>query len=163
MTANIVEALRQACVGAPCLTIAVAESLTCGQLQAAIGAVSGVSQFFLGGITAYSVDQKVRHLGVDRADAEPCEGASMKVARQMAIGACRMFDSDFAASTTGFAEPNPALGFPEPTAFFAIATDGGIIVDGCVARPGASRCEMQAAVVAEVLPALLEAVRAARR
>ena len=53
----------------PRLTLAVAESLTCGRLQARIGAISGASEFFLGGMTAYSLEQKVRHLGVDRAAA----------------------------------------------------------------------------------------------
>ncbi|RME71605.1 MAG: hypothetical protein D6781_03935 [Verrucomicrobia bacterium] len=85
-TDALVEALKTLCAGEPRLTVAVAESLTCGQLQAAIGAVSGVSAFFLGGITAYAVEQKVRHLGVDPAEALPCQGVSPAVARQMAGG-----------------------------------------------------------------------------
>ena len=44
-------------------TLAVAESLTCGHLQALVGSVSGASDFFCGGVTAYNIDQKVRHLG----------------------------------------------------------------------------------------------------
>jgi nicotinamide-nucleotide amidase len=56
----------------PRLTLAVAESLTCGQVQAKIGTVAGASRYFLGGITAYSLAQKVRHLGVNRAHAQRC-------------------------------------------------------------------------------------------
>ena len=59
---------------APRLTLAVAESLTCGHLQAAIGAISGASEFFRGGLTAYTLAQKVRHLGVDRAAADAASG-----------------------------------------------------------------------------------------
>ena len=62
--------LRNLMIARPPLTLAVAESLTSGHLQAAIGARSGASDFFLGGITAYSIDQKVTHLGVDRDEAE---------------------------------------------------------------------------------------------
>ena len=71
----------------PRLTLAVAESLTCGRLQARIGAISGASDFFLGGVTAYSLDQKVRHLGVNRAGAAAVNSVSGAVAEQMARGA----------------------------------------------------------------------------
>ena len=61
--------LKELLLRPPRLTLAVAESVTCGRVQARIGAISGASEFFLGGITAYSLEQKVRHLGVDRAAA----------------------------------------------------------------------------------------------
>ncbi|MDB6126431.1 MAG: damage-inducible protein CinA, partial [Verrucomicrobia bacterium] len=73
----------------PRLTLAVAESLTCGQVQARIGAISGASEFFLGGITAYTLDAKVKHLGVKRAPAKRVDCVSANVAREMARGACR--------------------------------------------------------------------------
>ena len=57
--------LKELLLREPRLTLAVAESLTCGNVQAHIGRVSGASNFFLGGITAYTLAQKVRHLGVD--------------------------------------------------------------------------------------------------
>ena len=52
-------------------TIAVAESLTSGHRQALIGSVSGASKVFRGGIIAYMLEQKVRHLGVDPRRWEP--------------------------------------------------------------------------------------------
>ena len=67
------------------LTLATAESMTCGRIQARIGAISGASKFFLGGITTYTIDQKVHHLGVDRALAESCNAVSSEIAEQMAI------------------------------------------------------------------------------
>ena len=66
---NAAAELKPLLLASPKLTLAAAESLTCGRVQAAIGSVSGASEYFLGGITAYSLDQKVRHLGVERAAA----------------------------------------------------------------------------------------------
>ena len=76
---NTTAPLRDLMIARPALTLAVAESLTSGHLQTAIGARSGASNFFLGGITAYSIDQKVTHLGVDRDEAEATEAVSEKV------------------------------------------------------------------------------------
>ena len=167
MSDSAVRRLREACIAEPRLLLSVAESLTCGRVQAAIGAISGASDFFLGGITAYTAEQKVRHLGVDPVEAARTDSVSPVVAAQMAAGACRLFGSDFAAATTGYAEPNPERGFPDPTAFFAVArlTKAGaaVVREGTVRQPGASRGAMQEAVVATVLVALLEAILDARR
>lgn len=54
----------------PKLTLAVAESLTAGNVQAQIAGISGASGYFLGGVTAYSIEEKVRLLGVNRAGAK---------------------------------------------------------------------------------------------
>ncbi len=85
-------------------TLAVAESLTCGRVQARIGSIPGASEFFLGGLTAYSLDQKVKHLGVDRAVAAPVNSVSAAVAEQMAQGVCALFGSELGLATTGYAE-----------------------------------------------------------
>ena len=39
--------------------LAVAESMTGGRLQARITEISGASSFFLGGVTAYALAQKI--------------------------------------------------------------------------------------------------------
>ena len=71
----------------PGLKLAVAESLTCGRLQARIGTISGASEFFLGGVTAYALEQKVTLLGVDRAESRGRSNCvSARVAEQMARG-----------------------------------------------------------------------------
>ncbi len=46
-------------------TIAVAESVTAGHLQAAFSAGIEASKYFQGGITAYNIGQKARHLRID--------------------------------------------------------------------------------------------------
>lgn len=101
-------------------TIASAESVTVGHLQSLLAAPSGASKFFEGGITVYNLTQKVRHLGVDRDHAAACYCVSERVALEMARGACRMFETDFAISSTGYAGPYPEEGVSEPFAYIAI-------------------------------------------
>ena len=102
------------------LKLAVAESVTAGHLQALVATVSGASQFFEGGITAYTLEQKVRHLRVDRTHAETVECVSEIVAQQMALGAAQLFNADVAVATTGFAEAPPAKRGSIPFAFWAL-------------------------------------------
>lgn len=149
----------------PRRTLAVAESLTCGRLQAKIGEISGASDFFLGGITAYSLEQKVKHLGVVRAIAAPVNSVSAEVAEQMARGACELFGADVGAATTGYAEPSPANGVAAPFAWWAIAVRDGQGGDfrlrhGRVDCPGASRAEAQTRVADAVFAELLATVKA---
>lgn len=144
---------------APRLTLAVAESLTCGRLQAAIGTISGGSEFFLGGITTYTIDQKVRHLGVDRAAAEAVNAVSAGIAAQMARGACALFGSDLALATTGYAEPAPDWNVAHPFAFWALAHRRGaaadIVKEGRLERPGIPRVAMQQGVTDTALATLV--------
>ncbi len=134
-------------LGPPRRTLAVAESVTCGRLQARVGRISGASDFFLGGITAYSLDQKARHLAVDRAAAAAVNGVSAAVAEQMARGVCLLFDADFGVATTGYAEPYAPLSVAEPFAWWAVARRGtGGKFDVCSGRadaPGLPRIEAQ--------------------
>jgi nicotinamide-nucleotide amidase len=113
--------LKRLMDGPPLLTLGIAESLTSGQVQARVGSVSGASTFFRGGLTAYTIEQKVRHLGVDRAPAEACEAVSEDVARQMARGTCRLFACDVALAITGYAEIPPAGAGPRPFAWWALS------------------------------------------
>jgi nicotinamide-nucleotide amidase len=156
--------LKTLLLAPPALTLAAAESLTSGRVQAAIGSVSGASNFFCGGLTAYSLDQKVRHLGVDRAMAKRVNSVSAAVAEQMAEGACALFGSDLGVATTGYAEP--AEGVAHPFAFWALAhrRRGRVVArrSGRVECPGAKRIEAQT-IVAEAaiaeLVAYLEELR----
>jgi nicotinamide-nucleotide amidase len=152
----------------PPLTLAVAESLTSGRLQAAVGAISGASTFFLGGITAYSLDQKTKLLAVDRALAEPVNSVSAEVAEQMARGVCQLFGANIGAATTGYAEPSPANGIAAPFAWWAIAVRGGAgrsdfrTRSGRVECRGASRVEVQTIVAEAVFSELLATVQSLR-
>lgn len=158
--------LKDLLLGPPRLTLAVAESLTCGRVQARIGAISGASDFFLGGITAYALEQKVRHLGVERAIAEPVNAVSAEVAEQMARGVCALFGAKVGLATTGYAEPSPQWQVPCPWAWWALAHDLGdgrmALQSGLIECPGANRIAAQKAVAAAALGALVRYLRGIR-
>lgn len=139
--------------------LAVAESLTGGSLQARITAISGASEFFLGGVTAYALGQKVELLGVDREHAATVNCVSARVAEEMARGACRLFGADIGIATTGYAEAAPAEGVAVSFAWIAIARRGGDVKSWRVEYAGATRGEVQARVVDAALDALAAMLR----
>lgn len=145
--------------GRPGMGLAVAESLTSGGVQARVGSLSGASVFFRGGITAYTLEQKVRHLGVHRESAAACNCVSDEVARQMARGAALLFEADIAVATTGYAEPWPAEKVEVPYAWWALAerlADGQWLeLSGRVECPEMDRAGVQALVSDTVLAALI--------
>ena len=57
-------------------TIAVAESVTSGFIQAAFSTAEEASQFYQGGITAYNFCQKFSHLRVEPLEALACNCVS---------------------------------------------------------------------------------------
>lgn len=118
---KLLPALKTHLLRRPRRTLAVAESVTCGRIQARVGEISGASEFFLGGITTYTLDEKVRHLGVRRAAARKVNCVSAAVAAEMAQGVCQLFGSDVGAAITGYAEPAPQQKVVEPLAHWAIA------------------------------------------
>lgn len=158
--------LKDLMMAAPKWSLAVAESLTCGHLQARIGAESGASGFFAGGVTAYSLEQKVSLLAVDRAVAAAVDCVSDDVARQMARGVCKLFGTDLGAATTGYAEADPAKGIFSPSACWALARRDGhggwIYRSGRLVGPGLERTRFQMTVAQAVYVELPAFVRAAR-
>jgi nicotinamide-nucleotide amidase len=158
--------LKELMLRKPPLTLAAAESITCGRVQARVGAISGASNFFLGGITAYTLDEKVRHLGVDRAAARRVNSVSDAVAEQMARGVCALFSSDLGVATTGYAESSPDDGVIDPFAWWALAhrQRGKFVTlrSGRVECPGATRIDAQLIVADAVLAELVVYLREMR-
>jgi nicotinamide-nucleotide amidase len=155
--------LKELMLADPALTLAVAESLTSGHLQARIGAVSGASAYFLGGVTAYSLEQKVNLLGVDRAEAARVNCVSARVAEQMARGVCVLFGARLGVATTGYAEPAPALGVTVPHAFWAVAWRQGAsdygVMSGRAEFPDLGRVDVQKAMTEAAHAALVGFLR----
>ena len=108
-------------LGSPTWTIAAAESLTAGKVQSLLARASGSSDYFVGGVTAYSLEQKVGILGVNRAHAKKVNCVSARVAEEMAKGVCSFMKADVGIATTGYAEAWPAGGIDEPFAYWAVA------------------------------------------
>lgn len=158
--------LKQLLTRRPALTLAVAESLTAGHVQARVAAVSGASDYFLGGVTAYSLDEKVRLLGVSRAHAKSVDCVSQRVAVEMAAGAAKLFGADLAVATTGYAEPAPKRKVKVPHAWWAICHRhrGGaaVVLSGFVEVAGAPRVGVQERVADAVLGELVAYLRELR-
>ena len=110
------------------LTIAVAESVTAGRLQALFSKATGATQFFQGGITAYNTGQKTKHLQIEPIHALACNAVSPQVAAEMSQGVCAMFNSNVGIGVTGYAAPLPEINVHEPFAFFAISCKGEVVL-----------------------------------
>ena len=78
-----------------CQSIAVAESVTSGNLQAIFSQVKDAAKFFQGGITTYNIGQKYKHLNVDPIHAIACDCVSLQVAENMSLNVCKLFNSDW--------------------------------------------------------------------
>ena len=158
--------LKKLILKRPALTLAVAESLTAGHVQAQVASVSGASGYFLGGITAYALEEKVKHLGVNRAHAKSVDGVSQRVAVEMAAGVAKLFNADLAVATTGYAEPAPKQKVKTPHAWWALCHRhrGGaaMMLSGFVEVPAADRVTVQARVTKIVLVELVNYLRELR-
>lgn len=89
-----------------------------------ITSVSGSSSFFQGSAVTYSNESKESILGVSHRTLMDHGAVSEAVARKMAEGSLKVYDSDIAASVTGIAGPDG--GTPEKpvgTVWMAV-TDG---------------------------------------
>ena len=111
-------------------TLALAESCTGGGIADRITNVPGASAVLLAGMVTYSNAAKERFLGV-KVDTLAQHGAvSEAVAREMAEGARRETQANYALSVTGIAGPNG--GTPEKpvgTVFIAMAGPSGTVVE----------------------------------
>jgi len=105
-------------------TLSVAESVTSGHLQAALSQADGAALFFQGGITAYNLGQKSRHLQVDPIQAQNCNCVSEKIAEEMAAHVCSLFSSDWGIAITGYAALVPELNINYLFAYYAFGYRG---------------------------------------
>lgn len=157
--------LKKLILRRPAFTLAVAESLTAGQVQARIAAVAGASEYFLGGITAYALEEKVKLLGVNRTHARAVACVSQRVAVEMAAGVAKLFGADLAVATTGYAEAAPAKKVRTPHAWWALChrrRGAAVVLSGLIEVPGADRVTVQERVAEAVLVELVNYLREVR-
>lgn len=92
-------------------TLATAESCTGGQLAQQLTAMAGASEYYRGGVVAYSNEVKECALGVNH-DTLLAHGAvSEETVREMVEGVRKRLGADYAVATTGVA--GPGGGTPE--------------------------------------------------
>ena len=133
------------------LTIGTAESCTGGRISEAIIAIPGSSDYYKGGIVAYTDEVKERILGVPHEILEEYTAVSEEVARQMVLGMINTIDVDFAIASTGYAGPgggtkdNPvgtiwlAYGNKEEVRTFKLTEDFGRDINLAIATNKAIR------------------------
>ena len=109
------------------LTLATAESCTGGLVADRITNIPGSSEYFAGGVVAYSNDVKVAILGVS-ADTLFAHGAvSRETVLEMARGARRILNADVAVSISGIAGPGGGLpNKPVGTTWIGLGTSDGV-------------------------------------
>lgn len=108
-------------------TLSVAESCTGGYMAHLLTGVPGSSCYFKGGIVAYSNEVKVGVLGVDPQILEKHGAVSQPVVEQMALGAQRALQTDYAIATSGIAGPSGgSVDKPVGTVWMAWATPEGV-------------------------------------
>ncbi len=108
-------------------TLAVAESVTAGYVQAILSSAEEASFFFQGGITTYNIGQKCKHLQIDPIEALQHNGVSAKCALQMSIGVQQLFMSDYGIAITGYASPLPEQGIHDIFAYVAATYKGEVL------------------------------------
>jgi nicotinamide-nucleotide amidase len=100
------------------LTVAAAESLTGGMISTALATAGGSSEWFLGGLVAYSSD--VKHAVLD---VPPGPVVTATAASAMVRGVRKLLGADVAVAVTGAGGPGGQDGRDPGTVFLAF--DGG--------------------------------------
>lgn len=87
------------------LRLAVAESCTGGLIGDRITNIPGSSTYYMGSVTAYAYEAKVRLLGVKWKTLEMHGAVSEQIVLQMALGVRRALAADVGLSVSGIAGP----------------------------------------------------------
>ena len=86
--------------------LTVAESCTGGGIAESITSVAGSSQWFEYGYITYSNKAKIKLLGVEQQTLDNYGAVSEQVVEQMAGGALKSSDADYAIAVSGIAGPD---------------------------------------------------------
>jgi nicotinamide-nucleotide amidase len=111
-------------------TLSTAESCTGGKIAQVITSVPGASNYFKGSVLSYATETKISVLGISSELIKEHSVVSFEVAKEMALAAKKMMNTDYAIATTGNAGPSKGDGNSEiGTVFIAIATPNDLIVE----------------------------------
>lgn len=144
-------------LGSRGLTLGCAESCTGGMIGAAITELPGCSSFFMGSACTYSNEAKEDILGVSHRTLLDHGAVSSETAREMVLGAMRIYRADTGIAVTGIAGPGGATaGKPVGLVYIAVA-DGPRVVVSRNVFPG-DRSQVRDSTVREALVLLRELV-----
>jgi nicotinamide-nucleotide amidase len=109
-------------------TVAVAESMTGGELGARLSSTAGSSSAFVGGAITYTLAVKEAALGVDDHVLREFGPVSKEVAGAMALGARERFGATYAVAITGNAGPTPDVdNKPVGLTYISVATPTDVV------------------------------------
>jgi PncC family amidohydrolase len=86
-------------------TVAAAESCTAGLVADLFARIPGASRVFWGSLVTYTVDAKLKILGLDRRELERSGPVSRETVCAMALGVLERSGADYAVAVTGLAGP----------------------------------------------------------
>ena len=122
------------------VTLSLAESCTGGLIASILTKTAGASNYFLGGVIAYTDEVKIDLLQVGKTLIEEKTSVDMDVAKQMCQGVLRLLKSDYAVAITGYVGPlGPFVG----TVFGAIGSKREVFAGKIPNLTGLEREAMQ--------------------
>ncbi|MCU0408292.1 MAG: competence/damage-inducible protein A [Bacteroidales bacterium] len=112
------------------MTVATAESCTGGEVSHLITSVPGSSAYFRGGVVAYDNAVKTGVLEVSEESILKHGAVSREVSEEMAKGARRILNADFAVAVTGIAGPEGGTeNKPVGTVWIAVSSQEGTVAE----------------------------------
>lgn len=109
------------------LRLAAAESCTGGLVGHRVTNIPGSSTYYMGSITAYAYEAKVRMLGVKWETLEAYGAVSSQVVSEMALGVRRALAADIGVSISGIAGPGGGTAEkPVGLVCFGLSTNDGL-------------------------------------
>jgi nicotinamide-nucleotide amidase len=110
------------------LTIALAESMTCGLAAHQLSTVKGTSDVLRGSIVCYHPDVKTDLIGVSNSLIKKYSAESQQVTDELAKKLKKLIDADFHAAITGLASGGSSeeKGKPPGTVFFTVIYKGKV-------------------------------------
>ncbi len=107
--------------------LATAESCTGGLISHRITNVAGSSEYYLGGVTAYSYEAKEQLLGVEHDTITRLGAVSQETVVEMAVGVRNALRADLTISASGIAGPGGGMpNKPVGTVWIGICAPDGI-------------------------------------
>lgn len=108
-------------------TLGTAESCTGGNISSLLTSISGSSQYFKGGVVAYSNEIKNKILGVDKNSLDKYGAVSEQVVKEMALGVIKNLNVDYSIAVSGIAGPNGGTEEkPVGTTWIAVANNNSV-------------------------------------
>ena len=139
-------------------TFCTAESCTGGNISSVLTRIPGSSDVFKGAAVTYCNEAKQNVLGVSSTTLETYTAVSVETVKEMAEGALKLFNTDFAASVSGCAGPGGGTDeIPVGTICFGFAAKGGKTISEKLHFDG-NRIENINAATAHVIDTMIDII-----